>query len=110
MISGEIETLGDGHCRLRASDQSGTSLLDEMVKMAQPSDGICRLGVLFDSAKVPAPAAIGHRIVHGGPTLRKHCVIDDAVLRALDAAVAFAPVHMPPALAIIHYAQAHFPG
>ena len=30
------------------------------------------------------PFAVGHRVVHGGPTLRRHCVIDDAVLGQLE--------------------------
>jgi acetate kinase len=59
---------------------------------------------------MPAPAAVGHRIVHGGPKLRQHCLIDDSVLRQLEAAIAFAPVHMPSALSIICFAQEHFPG
>ena len=59
---------------------------------------------------MPTPDAIGHRIVHGGPALRQHCRIDDAVLRQLQAAAAFAPLHTPAALALIRFAQAHFPG
>src|SRR5271156_6632709 len=66
-------------------------------------------GLLADS-RLPAPAAIGHRIVHGGPKLRQHCLIDDSVLRQLEAATAFAPLHIPPALSVIHFAQEHFPG
>jgi acetate kinase len=108
LISGEIETIGDGHCRLRASDAAGAVLVDDTTVMRAPSDGIGRLGALFDSAKAPAPAAIGHRVVHGGPRLRRHCLIDDAVLQTLDGALAFAPLHMPPALAVIRYTRAHF--
>ena len=37
-------------------------------------------------------------------------VSDDSVLRQLEAAIAFAPVHMPSALSIICFAQEHFPG
>ncbi len=48
--------------------------------------------------------------MHGGPALRQHCRIDDAVLRQLQAAAAFAPLHAPAALALIRFAQAHFPG
>ena len=59
---------------------------------------------------MPPPDAIGHRIVHGGPALRQHCRIDDAVLRQLHAAAAFAPLHAPAALALIRFAQVHFPG
>jgi acetate kinase len=55
------------------------------------------------------PDVIGHRIVHGGPMLRRHCLIDDAVLRKLESASAFAPLHVPPALSVIGFAQEHFP-
>ncbi len=58
---------------------------------------------------VPAPQAIGHRFVHGGPALRQHCLIDDSVVQQLEAAVGFAPLHMPAALSFIRFAQAHFP-
>jgi len=47
--------------------------------------------------------------VHGGPNLRRHCLIDDAVLGQLEAATAFAPLHNPPALSVIRFAQEHFP-
>ena len=59
---------------------------------------------------MPVPAAIGHRIVHGGPKLRQHCLIDDSVLAQLEAATAFAPLHIPSALSVIRFAQEHFPG
>jgi acetate kinase len=59
---------------------------------------------------MPLPAAIGHRIVHGGPKLRQHCLIDQHVMRQLDSATAFAPLHTPAALSVIRVAQEHFPG
>jgi acetate kinase len=59
---------------------------------------------------MPAPFAIGHRIVHGGPQLRRHCLIDPGVLRQLEAATPFAPLHTPSALSVIRFAQEHFPG
>ena len=48
--------------------------------------------------------------MHGGPQLRPPCLIDDTVLQQLEAATAFAPLHIPPALAVIGFAQDHFPG
>lgn len=110
LISGEIETMGDQYCRIRARNAAGGSLIDETAEMADPADGVSRLGAFIDRAKAPAPAAIGHRIVHGGPRLRRHCLIDDGVLHVLDGAVCFAPLHVPPALAVIRYARQHFPG
>ncbi|MGU3390794.1 acetate kinase [Sphingomonas sp. M1A8_2b] len=57
----------------------------------------------------PAPTAIGHRIVHGGPDRDAHCLIDAAVIADLAAACAFAPLHGPAALALIAAARARFP-
>jgi acetate kinase len=54
--------------------------------------------------------AVGHRIVHGGPVVRHHCVIDDVVFNRLQAAAAFAPLHAAPALSLIRVAQNQFPG
>jgi acetate kinase len=48
-------------------------------------------------------------VVHGGLNLRRHCLIDDSVLRQIEAATAFAPLHNTPALSVIRSAQEHFP-
>jgi acetate kinase len=73
-------------------------------------EAIARIGKLLAGSGTPAPQAVGHRIVHGGPKLLRHCLIDDAVLRQLEAATAFAPLHAPLALSVIGFARAHFPG
>ena len=55
------------------------------------------------------PEAIGYRIVHGGPHLREHCRITPKVLDTLRSAVHFAPLHIPPALALIDTASKLYP-
>ncbi len=77
---------------------------------ADHPDAMPRVASALAASGMPAPDAIGHRIVHGGPALRQHCRIDDAVLRQLQAAAAFAPLHTPAALALIRSTRAHFPG
>ena len=77
---------------------------------AEHPDAITRVASLLAAPGMPPPDAIGHRIVHGGPALRQHRRIDDAVLLQLQAAAAFAPLHTPAALAVIRFAQAHYPG
>ncbi len=64
--------------------------------------------VLLDG-NLPRPDAIGHRIVHGGPSLPAHCLIDAAVLRHLMDATGFAPLHMPAALSLLDQVRAQFP-
>ena len=54
--------------------------------------------------------AVGHRIVHGGPKLFVHQRITPEVLRELELATHFAPLHMPAALRLIHAAEKRFPG
>jgi acetate kinase len=56
------------------------------------------------------PDAIGHRIVHGGPTLFQPTLIDAGVVAELEAACAFAPLHGPVALVLIEAARRRYPG
>ena len=44
---------------------------------------------------------VGHRVVHGGSDLIHPVVIDDAALAAIEAVVPLAPLHDPPAIAVI---------
>jgi acetate kinase len=110
LLSGEAESIGDKQGSLHAQDSRGKTLLAEAVSIPGQREAIIRIGRLLNDSKMPVPAAIGHRIVHGGPKLRRHCVIDDSVLRQLEAATAFAPLHTPSALSVIRFAQEHFPG
>lgn len=50
--------------------------------------------------------AVAHRLVHGGPSIRRATVLDDGVRRDLEAAAALAPLHVPPALRLLDAARA----
>jgi len=110
LISGEAEGIAEAKGRFHARDSQGNSLLSEAMSIPGQQDAVVRVAKLLTDQKTPAPDAIGHRIVHGGPKLRQHCLIDGAVLRQLEAASVFAPLHTPPALSVIRFAQRHFPG
>ena len=64
----------------------------------------------FARAKILHLSAIGHRIVHGGPRILIHCLIDKSVREALEQASALAPLHNPPALDVLDLAQRTFAG
>lgn len=53
--------------------------------------------------------AIGHRIVHGGEKYTQSVIIDDSVLKGIEDAAAFAPLHNPAHLIGIKEAFAAFP-
>ena len=63
----------------------------------------------LEECKLPKAEAVGHRFVHGGRRLREHTVLDARVLRDLEAAVEYAPLHMPSALTVLHAAAAKMP-
>jgi len=109
LLAGETERIGDTDARTQARDGAGRTLLDEAAPVPDQRAAVARLAGWLDDGCFPQPQAIGHRIVHGGPRLSEHCVIDAAVLDALHAASAFAPLHTGPALAVIAYCSAHFP-
>ncbi|MEO6626203.1 MAG: acetate kinase [Burkholderiaceae bacterium] len=77
--------------------------------VGEPQAALARIAQRLQAQGLPAPAAIGHRIVHGGPQCRAHTLIDAAVMQQLQAATALAPLHVPPALALVRAAQARFP-
>ncbi|MEO6280152.1 acetate kinase [Roseateles sp.] len=93
-------------------DASGSRVLISGAEEAggEPEAALARIAQRLQAQSMPAPAAVGHRIVHGGPHCRLHTLIDAAVMQQLQAATAFAPLHVPPALALVRAAQARFPG
>jgi len=56
----------------------------------------------------PPPAAVGHRVVHGGQRFTSATLIDADVLAEIGRLAALAPLHQPRALAGIEAAQASF--
>ena len=85
------------------------TLLSKTIDVFEPRAAMAQMSSILTAAGMPLPSAIGHRVVHGGPKLLRHCLIDDRILQQLEAAIPFAPLHMPPALAIIRFARTHYP-
>lgn len=110
LISGEVEAIGNETARFEASDSAGVALVSESGGIRSEREAVARIEKLLRERACPRLGAIGHRIVHGGPKYVEHCLIDAAVLAGLKAAAVFAPLHTPPALCVIEFAQEHFPG
>jgi acetate kinase len=110
LVSGEAEAIGEADAEFHAVDASGAGLLSEMAPIANQEYAVTRIGKFLADGEFPMPTAVGHRVVHGGPKLLRHCLIDDAVLAELRDAIPFAPLHIPAALDVIRFARANFPG
>ncbi len=110
LISGEIDAIGAQACRLSATCATDGRRASETVAIASLDEAVTRIGRLLSDWGAPPLAAIGHRIVHGGPNLRQHCLISAGVLEGLTSAIAFAPLHSTAALEVIGSVQARYPG
>jgi acetate kinase len=110
LLSGAAEAIGEANGKFHAKDSQGRPLTCDTASVPDQQEAIIRVGKLLDGSRVSAPAAIGHRIVHGGPNLRHHRLIDKPVMQHLESASTFAPLHTPSALSVIRFAQQHFPG
>lgn len=94
---------------LSALDAKGSAYPDVFVADDLPAQALSAIGELLSHAALPAPEAVGHRVVHGGPMLRQHRLIDERVLAQLRAASAMSPLHAPAALAMIAAAGMVYP-
>lgn len=106
-----ILTLNDGSSSLKfglyaAVPEGVEALKSGEVEGAQPADLFDRIEATLGGVR---PAAVGHRIVHGGPDLFQPVRVDASVIARLERATAFAPLHGPAALSLIRAAQAQYP-
>ena len=78
------------------------------LSLVHPDETTTRLAALED-ADPGALAAVAHRVVHGGSTLRQPVVIDERVRDAIFELRSLAPLHNAPALAGIASAERALP-
>ena len=109
LLTGSAEGIGrsDGSLHVRSSD--GTSLVARDCIHESQSDALATLATTLREHIHDMPAAVGHRVVHGGPELRTHQLITPQLLDKLRSATHFAPLHIPQALQLIAAAQSSFP-
>jgi acetate kinase len=89
-------------CALFEVDRSSERELARVAHPVHSGDYTAALDAaiaLFDERGLPTPAAGGHRVVHGGPRHAEPVVVDDELLAELGELTAFAPLHMPAAIA-----------
>ena len=65
-----------------------------------------KIGVIKDMADV---AAVGHRVLHGGPNFTASALIDDACITAIEEVIPLGPLHNPANLMGINACRAAMP-
>lgn len=77
--------------------------------VASYRDAVERIFAGLEAQRFPTPAAIGHRIVHGGTAWAQPQRVDEKVIAALRQLIPLAPLHLPSELEVIQATSDHFP-
>jgi acetate kinase len=111
LIKGQMDGIGS-RPRLRASGADSDPLADRAYPIESVPDIPAAMGIaggwLRDELRIN-PMAVGHRVVHGGPTYDRPVLIDHGVVARLERFVALAPLHQPHNLVPIRSLLANFP-
>ena len=108
VMTGSAEGIGRGTRPLDIRSSDGKTIVAKGSIHESQSDALTALAAAIREHIQTAPVAGGHRVVHGGPNLLTHQLITQQVLDRLRAAVHFAPLHIPQALALITSARTIF--
>lgn len=109
VCSGEVAGIGAADGRSIVRGARGETLRETRGKFSDLEGALAEVTRSLESGSLPPPAAVAYRIVHGGHRLLQHQEITPDVLRDLEAAAVFAPLHLPQALRMIRESQRHFP-
>ena len=90
-----VVNAGSSSLKLRLLDDEDALLASDDLS---PDD---EAGVAAWLAAQAAPAAVGHRVVHGGVEFREPVLVDDDVVARLTALTDLAPLHQPKSLAAL---------
>jgi len=109
LFRGATDAIGTPGGSLTISDSAGKTLHHEDAAHESQSSAFAHAAQKLRELSGASPDAVGYRIVHGGPQLTQHCRITPQVLDSLRAAIHYAPLHIPPALALIDTASKLYP-
>ena len=113
LASGQVEAIG-GAAKFKAKLADGTVAAEEAFAPGEgPADHKAALALILaftdDAFPGAMVAAVGHRVVHGGPEHAMPALIDAALIADLQKLVPLAPLHQPHNLAGIAAAAQAFP-
>jgi acetate kinase len=112
LASGQIEGIGataQGSVTTAAGEKSDLTFDPSGAYVDHQAAMAAILGWLRKAGYDLSVAAVGHRVVHGGPDLAEPQLIDESVISALKRLIPLAPLHEPHNLAGIQAAMKAFP-
>ena len=113
MAKGNFERIGQEGSFLTHKVGDQKHVIEKNVKNHEEAIGIV-LNQLLDSeygviSSLNEIDAVGHRIVHGGEKFTESVIVDDSVIKGIEEAITFAPLHNPAHLQGIYACQKELP-
>ena len=109
LARGEAEEIGHPEGRFQIAESTAAPKEDAPCVFADHGAALTRILDELAKRQLPKPAAVGHRLVNGGPDYSEPQKITPEVLAKLRALTPLAPLHMPTELQIIEAMAARAP-
>ncbi|MGD0787859.1 MAG: acetate/propionate family kinase [Terracidiphilus sp.] len=107
---GAVDGIGTDLGKFWIKDAGGNKLVDQTPELPTRAVAFKLVADALHSGDFPAPAAIGHRMVCGGPTVQENQLITPELVDEMERYTAFAPLHTPIAVYIMRESLRLFPG
>jgi acetate kinase len=107
---GAVDGIGTDLGKFWIKDANGKKLVDQTPALPTRAVAFALVAGALHSGDFPAPVAIGHRMVSGGPTVQENQRITPELIDEMERYTAFAPLHTPIAIYIMREALRLFPG
>jgi acetate kinase len=110
LFEGAVDGIGTDLGKFWIKDAAGKKLVDQTPALPNRAVAFAMVSDALHSEDFPSPAAIGHRTVCGGPTVRENQLITPQLIDEIESYAALAPLHTPIAVYIMREALKLFPG
>jgi acetate kinase len=109
LFEGAVDGIGTELGEFHIKDAGGKKLADQKPAVPTREAAFALVAEALNSGGFPAPAAIGHRMVAGGPTIKDNQRITPELIDEMERYAFFAPLHTPIAVYIMRQALRLFP-
>jgi acetate kinase len=110
LFEGAVDGIGTDLGKFWIKNGGGQKIVDETPALPTRAVAFKLVADALHSSQFPAPHAIGHRMVCGGPTVLENQLITPDLIDEMERYTAFAPLHTPIAVYIMREALRLFPG
>ena len=110
IFEGAVDGIGTDNGKFWIKDAADKKLVDQTPPLPNRSVAFSLVAGALNSGQFPAPKAIGHRTVCGGPKIRDNQRITPELIDEIESYAALAPLHTPIAVYIMREALKLFPG